>query len=225
MGGTGRKPVSFRCICLTTQQGFERAAVHILCLLCHLRCKRHLWDPECPWMWDTLPTGGPTWTALARGRQFQALCSLFLSSDPWPDSGSVAYLAPDLTACFWHRGPWLSVWTCVHLSLTLSFSSCPVLVPAEYDNLWNSATGDIWHRDHVPRREKIKALPRSDPALATEPGLAQQTGPRRCALSQGCGWWFKMSRALRKGNSRWQRLSTLGGCWRLLGACFQRDHL
>lgn len=150
------------------------------------------------------------------------LRSLLLSSDPCLDSGSAPSLAPAVTTFCWHRHAWLSVLT-VYI-----YPRLWVLVPAPsscqpgHNNLWNSATGDIWHRDHVPRHEKIKALSRADLALAAKAGLAQQTP--LCAFSRS-GWRLTMRCAVRKGNDQWQRLSTFGGCRRLLVACFQINHL
>lgn len=72
-------------------------------------------------------------------------------------------------------------------------------------NLWNSATGDIWHREHVPLSEKIKALSKSDPVLAEKLGcISRNRG--HSALSQGRSWPFRMKYAIRNGRHLWQRL-------------------
>lgn len=70
--------------------------------------------------------------------------------------------------------PWLWV-------LTPAQSSCQ----PEYNNLWNSATGDIWHRDHVALSEKIKALPNSDLVLAERLGyISKHSDHSLCTFSR-----------------------------------------
>lgn len=138
-------------------------------------------------IWGSLLVDGQTWILSQGDGSFSccAACSFPMTPD-WTLAPYLIFL-PVLQLSFGTGVPGFQCW------LVYTFPWLWVLTPAQslcqpgYNNLWNSATGDIWHRDHVPLSEKIKALPKPWPSAGWNGwAISANTVTRVCAFSKPC---------------------------------------